>query len=272
MEQDKIIHKLHALVNRCKDFSDECNSANAIVDTNNKDAMLQQILSTSRDCYLVSIEERYLHKFVASASFKTKFAGVPFICVDAKEFAGLGMTPLTRLLAELREDCSLLLLLVNAIDSMQEQDEVLLNVLAEDIIENLFADFTSVEENVSRILRHLEFLFNNTHTGLTAAGAVFESTKFLNKLVKAFLQRPEHRQYLAMLFKPTLEEFGQKFLSAKMLDNGGKEFESPAGEIMRCCEKLVEAIVAKLEYMPVGIRYLAKIIKDKLEVIYVITR
>ena len=224
---------------------------------------MQQILNTNKDCYLTSIEENYLYKCVANHLIGKGYNEVPFVCIDNKEFAGLAMIPLMRLLMSLREDKNVLLLLVNAVDAIKDKDDSLVNTLASDIIENLFANFVSVKDNVKEILDAMEFLISNTYIKFTGEGAVFETNKFFNRLIKAFLERAENKQYLSMLFKSTLEQLSHVVQTESTESSNIGE---PASNLIKYCDQLIESITSKVDYMPIGIRYLAKIIKDKIEV------
>jgi len=189
----------------------------------------------------------------------------PFICIRNKEFAGSAMIPMMRLLLQIRDDSKLFSFLIN---SVQSQDGTLLNSFAVDIVRNLFESFISVEESVMGILKHMEEFIGELK--VEGKNSVFEDNGLFDNLLTAFLNRAENKEYLVYLFKSILEDISQETINIEVQtdaeDTEKDDSIKSTKELIQYCDRILESIITKLHAMPLGIRYLMKIIETKLNV------
>jgi hypothetical protein len=216
-------------------------------------------------CYIYSIKQNYLEELANAIVMRKTYPKKPFICTKNKEFIGSAMIPLMRLLLQIRDDSKLFLFLIT---SLHSQDEATLNSLAVDIIRNLFESFTSTEESVIKILEHMEQFIGELK--VEGKSSVFKGNGFFDNLLNVFVNRAENKEYLVYLFKSVLEEIGQRTISIEVqTDTEDVEKDDsirPTKELIQYCDRILDSIITKLNAMPIGIRYLMKMIYRKLKV------
>lgn len=264
MEAKPYVQRLQEDVLKHQSLLDEC-MATETVDTRNKSNALQTIEQLNTKCCLYSIQEGYLRELASAVAMRKKRPGKPFICGNSKEHTGSAMVPLMRLLSHVRENPKVFAFLAGLVNAAHKHDEAVLNLLAADMVRNLFESFVSVEETVMGTLKHIEELLGELRTELIGKSSVFEGNGILDNLINAFINRSENKEYLVFLFKPILEDISQKVINFELL-NDLEESREPdkddsaksARELIEYCDQIIESITTKLNAMPLGMRHLMK--------------
>lgn len=108
-----------------------------------------------------------------------------------------------RALLILREDTRVFGCLMKIIDyKLADFSGKSVTRLAEDLVLLFFADFSSTDKNIASFLRQLEVLLERLFSGVTKNEfpLLFDEDLMINRIIKIYLNKYEHREYLRLLF------------------------------------------------------------------------
>eukprot|EP01022_Parablepharisma_sp_SALTPOND_P017064 TRINITY_DN2648_c0_g1_i2.p1 TRINITY_DN2648_c0_g1~~TRINITY_DN2648_c0_g1_i2.p1 ORF type:complete len:737 (+),score=91.23 TRINITY_DN2648_c0_g1_i2:1618-3828(+) len=160
--------------------------------------MLEKVRQLNRECYKHQLQLiSSLHTINVLADNKGKPAN-RVLCANEKEYMA-GTAPFfMHLLLMLKDDKKLFAFFIATIEQDQTFDESYLETLAGDLIGLFFSDFTSNERSICNALRQFDELLRINE--ISYKGNWFNAPLFVNRLIEAYLNRIENREYLTILF------------------------------------------------------------------------
>lgn len=118
-----------------------------------------------------------------------------FLCTNNKDYLGNYFIYISKVLTTLKEDPALFKLLVDSLDagSIGLKEEEMIS-LAEEVVYLFLTDFV--------LLRHVDYLLSGHLARIETP--VFDLPNFVNRMLEAFIRKPEIARYTKLLFSDTL--------------------------------------------------------------------
>ena len=163
----------------------------------------------NRKCYKAQLAQLYLYECAKNLGEKDK--GKPLaklLCANEKEYLGAAFIYIMKILVALKDNPVLFRYLANSIDASKDVSEEALDKLAEEIIFLLFTDFSSPERSHQILLKHMDYLLPELFKTckMQKKAYPFEVPFFVNRLLWAYVKRPEIRAYTRLLFTKTMAQ------------------------------------------------------------------
>ena len=173
-----------------------------IVETK-KAGLLANIELLNRECYKRQLNLMCAHDKLLPVLDKTVRPIRKLLCADEKSYFGQSYLFIMRVLLMLREDKQVFHYFARGLDGSKEYPSSFLDNLAEELVFLFFADFSSPEKTAITFLSQLEGLICRLFKGYVKGEYPLlfeESDLMVNRLIKAFMNKYEHHDYLRILF------------------------------------------------------------------------
>ena len=264
--------------------------------THKRSIIVQELENASRELYKQKIIEFYLHDtyklLIASSSSKAsmQLQKTKVLCSNEKEYLGTAFIHIMNILIAVNTDASFFDFLLNSIDSLKEIPKEDLNVLAEEMVSTLLIDTSHYERSRLIFLRYADKVLPGFLAKFNPkkAHGHFNCPLFFNNLLEEYMKQSDMKSYNQLLFKDALtlllrfteenkKQEKKKEIGGESVNLGSKSpnIENDSllkgintEELMKVIDMMLENIQRYLNYMPLRLRYLCKIIEKHITALY----
>ena len=186
-----------------------------ILVSNNKETLLEEITNLNTKCYMHKLSFLSDQNRIASLLDSNKTVHENLFCKNVKEYLSTLYGTIMKVLTMLREDNKIFERFIEEIESIPDSKnripeyEKSLDYLAEDLVFLLFSDFSSSEKNIAILLRQFKVMITKVIKSYTIGKNIilFENPDLMvNRMIKAFLNSNDNRDYLQLLFGKLFDE------------------------------------------------------------------
>eukprot|EP00826_Nyctotherus_ovalis_P060206 TRINITY_DN8425_c0_g3_i2.p1 TRINITY_DN8425_c0_g3~~TRINITY_DN8425_c0_g3_i2.p1 ORF type:complete len:722 (-),score=191.06 TRINITY_DN8425_c0_g3_i2:934-3099(-) len=163
--------------------------------------ILGQIKDLNRSCYKQQLQLTALLNYAQNLIYNREKPFKKWLCTDTTRSISSSHLFFMKLLLSIRDSTKLFVLLVKEIEQ-QNLDEEQVQEIAEDFIKLFFVDFAVSEHGDVRTLKVFEELLKTCLA--ESVDAWYSYRPFVNKLLEAYFDRIENREYLKLIFRKEL--------------------------------------------------------------------
>jgi len=282
-----ILLQHNSLLNECKQF-------NGSVDNNNKETLIKEIEDQNKACYKHQLALLSTYRSYGPSIGPLVTPRRTLFCTNEKDYLGTLHSWIMRILQELRDNPKIFEYFISSIDKLSKPSNAsfslsTLDNFADDLIFMFFADFSSMEKNVTNLLRHFQVILVKIIKSYAAGDCLmlFEDQNLMvNRLIKSFLNTNNNRDYLSLLFGKLFDEATDlkkyaKRMREKMLQKNKtnpftkekaqttdtiptteEQKEGKLNDTLLICEGIINRATKKLLHMPLAMRYFFKLLAN----------